>query len=77
VLIRLGCEPAPLLLGFVLGPLLEEHLRRAMIISRGDPMVFLERPISATLLGLALLAVIIAVLPSIKSKRKEVFVEED
>ncbi len=77
VLIRLGCEPAPLLLGFVLGPLLEEHLRRAMIISRGDPMVFLERPISATLLGLALLAVLIAVLPSIRRKRKEVFVEED
>jgi putative tricarboxylic transport membrane protein len=77
VLIRLGCEPAPLLLGFVLGPLLEEHLRRAMIISRGDPMVFLERPISATLLGLALLAILIAVLPSIRSKRKEVFVEED
>ena len=77
VLIRFGCEPAPLLLGFVLGPLLEEHLRRAMIISRGDPMVFLERPISATLLGLALLAVIVAVLPSIRKKRKEVFVEED
>ncbi|MFK4809127.1 tripartite tricarboxylate transporter permease [Devosia sp. ZW T5_3] len=77
VLIRFGCEPAPLLLGFVLGPLLEEHLRRAMIISRGDPMVFLERPISATLLGLALLAVIIAVLPSIRRKRKEVFVEDD
>ncbi|KRB01238.1 hypothetical protein ASD83_06900 [Devosia sp. Root685] len=77
VLIRLGCEPAPLLLGFVLGPLLEEHLRRAMIISRGDPMIFLERPISATLLGLALLAVLIAILPSIRRKRKEVFVEED
>ena len=77
VLIRFGCEPAPLLLGFVLGPLLEEHLRRAMIISRGDPMVFLERPISATLLGLALLAVIVAVLPGIRQKRKEVFVEED
>jgi TctA family transporter len=77
VLIRLGCEPAPLLLGFVLGPLLEEHLRRAMIISRGDPMIFLERPISATLLGLALLAVLIAILPSIRKKRKEVFVEED
>ncbi|KFC72367.1 Tricarboxylate transport membrane protein TctA [Devosia sp. LC5] len=77
VLIRFGCEPAPLLLGFVLGPLLEEHLRRAMIISRGDPMVFIERPISATLLALALLAVIIAVLPSIRRKRKEVFVEED
>jgi putative tricarboxylic transport membrane protein len=77
LLIRFGCEPAPLLLGFVLGPLLEEHLRRAMIISRGDPMIFVERPISATLLGLALLAVIVAVLPSIRSKRKEVFVEED
>ena len=77
VLMRFGCEPAPLLLGFVLGPLLEEHLRRAMIISRGDATVFLTRPISATLLGLAVLAVIIAVLPSIRRKRKEVFVEED
>ncbi len=77
ILIRFGCEPAPLLLGFVLGPLLEEHLRRAMIISRGDPTVFVTRPISATLLGLALLAVVIAVLPSIRRKRKEVFVEED
>jgi putative tricarboxylic transport membrane protein len=77
ILIRFGCEPAPLLLGFVLGPLLEEHLRRAMIISRGDPTVFITRPISATLLGLALLAVIVAVLPGIRKKRKEVFVEED
>lgn len=77
ILIRFGCEPAPLLLGFVLGPLLEEHLRRAMIISRGDPTVFVTRPISATLLGLALLAVIVAVLPGIRKKRKEVFVEED
>ncbi len=77
ILIRFGCEPAPLLLGFVLGPLLEEHLRRAMIISRGDPMIFLQRPISATLLGLAVLAVLVAVLPSIRKKRKEVFVEDD
>ncbi len=77
VLIKLDCEPAPLLLGFVLGPLLEEHLRRAMIISRGDPMIFLERPISATLLGLAALAVLIAVLPAVRKKRDEVFVEED
>ncbi|WEK04797.1 MAG: tripartite tricarboxylate transporter permease [Candidatus Devosia phytovorans] len=77
VLMRFGCEPAPLLLGFVLGPLLEEHLRRAMIISRGDPMVFVTRPISATLLALALAAVVIAVLPSIRKKRKEVFVEDD
>ncbi len=76
-LVRLGCEPAPLLLGFVLGPLLEEHLRRAMIISRGDPMIFLQRPISATLLAIGLACVIFAVLPSIRNKRKEVFVEDD
>ena len=77
LLIRFGCEPAPLLLGFVLGPLLEEHLRRAMIISRGDPMIFIERPISATLLALAVGAVLVAVLPSIRRKRAEVFVEDD
>lgn len=77
VLIRWKCEPAPLLLGFVLGPLLEEHLRRAMIISRGDPMIFVTRPISATLLALALIAIVIAVLPAVRNKRKEVFVEED
>ncbi|KQT87997.1 tripartite tricarboxylate transporter permease [Aurantimonas sp. Leaf443] len=77
VLIRLGCEPAPLLLGFVLGPLLEEHLRRAMIISRGDPTIFVSRPISATLLALGLAAVVAAALPSIRAKRNEVFVEED
>ncbi|MBP7002363.1 tripartite tricarboxylate transporter permease [Amaricoccus sp.] len=76
-LVKLGCEPAPLLLGFVLGPLLEEHLRRAMIISRGDPMIFVERPISATLLGLAVVAIVISVLPSVRKKRDEVFVEED
>ena len=77
MLVKLGCEPAPLLLGFVLGPLLEEHLRRAMILSRGDPMIFLNRPISATLLALAALAIVIAVLPSVRRKRDEVFVEED
>src|SRR3546814_12549473 len=48
---RLDCEPAPLLLGFVLGPLLEENLRRAMMLSRGDPTVFIERPISLGLLS--------------------------
>ena len=77
VLIRLDCEPAPLLLCFVLGPLLEEHLRRAMIISHGDPTVFVTRPISAVLLGLAVLAVVLAMLPGIRRKRAEVFVEED
>ncbi|WP_291298398.1 tripartite tricarboxylate transporter permease [Elioraea sp.] len=63
---KIGCPPAPMLIGFVLGPMMEEHLRRAMLLSRGDPMVFLQRPISATLLGLALLAVIAMALPSIR-----------
>ena len=76
-LVKLGCEPAPLLLGFVLGPLLEEHLRRAMILSRGDPMIFLNRPISATLLIIAALVLVVAVLPSVRKKRDVVFVEED
>jgi len=76
-LIRFGCEPAPLLLGFVLGPLLEEHFRRAMIISRGNLAVFVTRPISATLLALALFAILLALMPSLRRKRQEVFVEED
>ncbi len=74
---KLGCEPAPLLLGFVLGPLLEEHLRRALIISRGDPTVFLARPISLALLIAAALALVIAILPSIRQKREVVFQEEE
>src|SRR5690606_15853724 len=77
VLIRVGCEPAPLLLGFVLAPLLEAHFRRAMIISRGDMGIFVSRPISAVLLGLALLVVIAAMLPQLRRKRAEVFAEED
>lgn len=77
VLVKLDCEPAPLLLGFVLGPLLEEHLRRAMIISRGDPMTFIERPISAALLAVAVISIVLSLLPSIRRKREEVFVEED
>ncbi|PYE89510.1 tripartite tricarboxylate transporter permease [Phyllobacterium leguminum] len=76
VLVKLHCEPAPLLLGFVLGPLLEENLRRAMIISRGDPTVFLTRPISATLLAIALAVLVIVLLPSINRKREEIFVED-
>jgi putative tricarboxylic transport membrane protein len=75
-LIKLGCEPAPLLLGFILGPLLEEYLRRALIISRGDPTVFLTRPVSLTLLILAVIAFAIAVLPTVRRKREAVFEEE-
>jgi putative tricarboxylic transport membrane protein len=76
-LIKLGCEPAPLLLGFVLGPLLEDHLRRALIISRGDPSIFIQRPISAALLALAAAALAIAVLPAIRRRREVVFAEEE
>jgi putative tricarboxylic transport membrane protein len=74
-LIKLDFEPAPMLLGFVLGPLMEENLRRAMLIARGDPMTFLYRPISATLLAVAVFLLVLAVLPMIRSKRDEVFVE--
>ncbi|MBV1799025.1 tripartite tricarboxylate transporter permease [Siccirubricoccus sp. G192] len=70
-LTKLGCESAPLLLGFVLGPMMEEHLRRAMLLSRGDPMTFLERPISASMLGLALIALVLMVLPSLRSKKEK------
>ncbi|MBB3915602.1 TctA family transporter [Rhizobium fabae] len=73
---KLRCEPAPLLLGFVLGPLLEENLRRAMILSRGDPSTFITRPISATLLAIALAVLIVVFLPSVRRMREEVFVEE-
>ena len=76
-LIRFRCEPAPLLLGFVLGPLLEEHLRRAMIISRGDATVFVTSPIAASLLAVGVLCVIVALLPVVRSKRDQVFVEDD
>ncbi len=74
-LIRFGFEPAPLLLGFVLGKLMEENLRRALIISRGDMMTFIERPISAGLLLVAVGLLTIALLPTIRKGREEVFVE--
>ncbi len=73
--IKVGAEPAPLILGFVLGPLMEENFRRAMMLARGDPMVFVQRPISAFLLALAVLLLIILVLPKVRAKREEVFQE--
>ncbi|AMN38588.1 tripartite tricarboxylate transporter permease [Rhodoplanes sp. Z2-YC6860] len=75
VLMRLECEPAPMILGFVLGPLMEENLRRAMKISSGDPMIFVHRPISLGLLIAAGLLLVVLVLPSIRGKREEVFQE--
>jgi putative tricarboxylic transport membrane protein len=73
--IKLDMEPAPLLLGFVLGPMMEENLRRALLLSRGDPAVFFTRPISLTLLVISVLLVIIVAAPSISKKREEAFQE--
>jgi TctA family transporter len=74
---RLGCEPTPLLLGFVLGPMLEEHLRRSMIISRGDPMIFLERPISLGLLIAAVALLAVMIFPAIRRRREVVFAADE
>jgi TctA family transporter len=76
VFAKLGCEPAPLLLGFVLGPLLEENLRRAMIIGRGDPTVFVTRPISAGLLAVAVILLVVLLSPSVSARREAVFKED-
>jgi putative tricarboxylic transport membrane protein len=73
---KLKCEPAPLLLGFILGPMMEENLRRAMLLSRGDATVFVTRPISAVMLGLAALLLLIVIAPSIRKKREIAFHEE-
>jgi putative tricarboxylic transport membrane protein len=73
---KLGCEPAPLLLGFILGPMMEENLRRALLLSRGDWSTFLTRPLSAGLLIAAALMIVVVTLPAIKKKRETVFVEE-
>jgi putative tricarboxylic transport membrane protein len=64
-----------MLLAFILGPMMEEYLRRAMLISRGNPWVFVQRPISATLLALAVLAMVVVLLPSLSKKREEAFRE--
>jgi TctA family transporter len=73
---KLSCEGAPLLLGFILGPMMEENLRRALLLSRGDWSTFIVRPLSAGLLIAALLMVVVVMLPSIKKKREEAFVED-
>jgi putative tricarboxylic transport membrane protein len=75
LLIKLGFEPAPMLLGFVLGKLMEEKLRQALIISRCSFMTFIERPISLGLLLVAVAILVIALLPSMSKKRDEVFTE--
>ncbi|MDO9571428.1 MAG: tripartite tricarboxylate transporter permease [Hydrogenophaga sp.] len=74
--IKLGCEPAPLLLGLILGPMMEEYLRRALLISRGDWSVFVTRPLSASLLVVAAILLAVVLMPSVKKKREEAFVED-
>jgi putative tricarboxylic transport membrane protein len=75
ILLKLGFEPAPMLLGFVLGKLMEEKLRQALILSRGSFMTFVERPISGVLLAVALIMLVVALIPSVRKGRDEVFVE--
>jgi TctA family transporter len=77
IFVRLGCEGAPFLLGLVLGPQMEEYFRRAMLLSRGDAMVFLERPISLGLLITTALLLLLMSIPSFKKARQEAFVEEE
>jgi len=72
VWMRLGCPPAPMLLGFVLGPLMEENLRRALLISRGDPTVFVTRPISLGFMIATVLIIVIMLAPAVKSKREAI-----
>jgi TctA family transporter len=75
IFLKLECEPAPLLLGFVLGPMMEENLRRALLLSRGDPTVFLTRPISLGLLVAAVALLLLIAAPNLRRKREEVFEE--
>src|SRR5450759_3629330 len=77
VFFKLECEPAPLLLGFVLGPMMEENLRRAMLLSRGDPTVFFTRPISLGMLIAAAALLLLIVAPNFRKKREEAFVEAE
>ncbi len=74
-LMKLQCEPAPLILGYVLGPLMEENLRRALLISRGDPTVFFTRPISGAFMALSILLLIVMVLPAIRKKKEQAYTE--
>jgi putative tricarboxylic transport membrane protein len=70
---KLDCEPAPMMLGFILGPMMEEYLRRAMLISKGSAMVLVTRPISATLLAISAVALVVVLLPALRKKREEAF----
>jgi TctA family transporter len=77
VCVKLECEPAPMILGFILGPLMEENLRRAMLLSRGDATVFITKPISAGFIIASVVLLVIVALPAIRKKREEAFQEAD
>ena len=70
---KLRCEPAPMLLGFILGPMMEEYLRRALMMSHGDALVLVKEPISATLLALAAVSLVLVLLPALSKKREVAF----
>jgi putative tricarboxylic transport membrane protein len=72
---KVGVQPAPMVLGFVLGPMLEENFRRTMLLSGGDPLVFIQRPISATLLAIAAALLVVLIFPAIRKKREEALQE--
>ena len=74
---KLDLEPAPMLLGFIIGPMMEEYLRRALLLSHSDPMVFVTRPISATMLALAAIALAVVMSPTLRKKREEAFHEDE
>ena len=73
VFVKLGCEPAPLLLGFILGPMMEENLRRALVLSRGDFSVFVTRPISLVMLLVAVGLLVLIILPAVRKTRERCF----
>jgi TctA family transporter len=75
IFVRLDCEPAPLLLGYLLGPLMEVYMRRAMLLSRGDALVFFQRPLSLAFLIIAVIALAVVIFPNIRKAREEAFQE--
>ncbi|MHB8770263.1 MAG: tripartite tricarboxylate transporter permease [Syntrophales bacterium] len=75
VFARIECEPAPMLLGFILGPLMEEHLRRSFLLSKGDPMILFQRPVSAAILIFAIVSLLVVTSPRLRAKREETLKE--
>src|SRR5690606_32029949 len=73
--LKLGCEPTPLVLGFILGPMMEDNLRRSLLLSRGDPLIFVQYPISLGLLVVAALLLVATTLPRFRKAREQAFVE--